>query len=88
MVEWPNGGMKFPKQDIRNPADFEQMAKLVRPEDFDGRMLISSDLDRHCREIQKFLDMGFDQIYLHNVGRNQVEWIEAFAREVLPKLTA
>jgi G6PDH family F420-dependent oxidoreductase len=88
MVEWPNGGMKFPKQDIRNPADFEQMAKLVRPEDFDGRMLISSDLDRHCREIQKFLDMGFDQIYLHNVGRNQVEWIEAFGREVLPKLTA
>ena len=88
MVEWPNGGMKFPKQDIRKPADFEQMAKLVRPEDFDGRMLISSDLDRHCREIQKFLDMGFDQIYLHNVGRNQVEWIEAFGREVLPKLTA
>ena len=88
IVEWPNGGMKFPKQDIRNPADFEQMAKLVRPEDFEGRMLISSDLDRHCREIQKFIDMGFDQIYLHNVGRNQVEWIDAFGREVLPNLVA
>ena len=37
MVEWPNGGMKFPKQDIRSPLDFEQMAKLVRPEDFEGR---------------------------------------------------
>jgi coenzyme F420-dependent glucose-6-phosphate dehydrogenase len=88
MVEWPNGGMKFPKQDIRNPADFEQMAKLVRPEDFEGRMLISSDLEQHRAEIQKFLDLGFDQIYLHNVGRNQEEWIEAFGREVLPKLTA
>jgi alkanesulfonate monooxygenase SsuD/methylene tetrahydromethanopterin reductase-like flavin-dependent oxidoreductase (luciferase family) len=88
MVEWPNGGMKFPKQDIRSPLDFEQMAKLVRPEDFDGRMLITSDLEAHRREIQKFLDMGFDQIYLHNVGRNQTEWIEAFGREVLPKLTA
>ncbi len=31
--------------------------------------------------------MGFDQIYLHNVGRNQTEWIEVFGREVLPKLT-
>ena len=88
IVEWPNGGMKFPKQDIRNPLDFEQMAKLVRPEDFEGRMLISSDPELHRKQIQKFLDLGFDQIYLHNVGRNQPEWIEAFGREVLPKLTA
>jgi coenzyme F420-dependent glucose-6-phosphate dehydrogenase len=88
MTEWPNGGMKFPKQDIRSPLDFEQMAKLVRPEDFQGRMLISSDPEAHRAQIQKFLDLGFDQIYLHNVGRNQAEWIEVFGREVLPKLTA
>jgi coenzyme F420-dependent glucose-6-phosphate dehydrogenase len=88
MTEWPNGGMKFPKQDIRSPHDFAQMAKLVRPEDFQGRMLISSDLEAHRREIQKFIDLGFDQVYLHNVGRNQLEWAEAFGREVLPGLTA
>ena len=88
VVEWPNGGMKFPKQDIRSPHDFAQMAKLVRPEDFQGRMLISSDPEAHRREIQKFLDMGFDKIYVHNVGRNQREWIEVFGREVLPGLTA
>ncbi len=88
MVEWPNGGMKFPKQDIRSPHDFEQMAKLVRPEDFEGRMLISADPERHREQIQKYLDLGFDQIYLHNVGRNQAEWIDCFGREVLPKLTA
>jgi coenzyme F420-dependent glucose-6-phosphate dehydrogenase len=88
MEEWPNGGMKFPKADIRSPGDFEQMAKLVRPEDFEGRMLMSADPERHREEIQKFLNMGFDQIYLHNVGRNQVEWLEVFGREVLPKLTA
>ncbi len=85
MTEWPTGGMKFPKQDIRSPLDFEQMAKIVRPEDFEGRMLISSDLEAHRREIQKFANMGFDRIYLHNVGRNQTEWIEAFGREVLPE---
>ena len=86
MVEWPNGGMKFPKQDIRSPHDFALMAKIVRPEDFEGRMLITSDLDAHRREIQKFIDLGFDRVYLHNVGRNQQEWIEAFGREVLPHL--
>jgi G6PDH family F420-dependent oxidoreductase len=87
MDQWPNGGMKFPKQDIRSPLDFEQMAKLVRPEDFEGRMLISSDPEKHRQQIQRFLDLGFDQIYLHNVGRNQAEWIDCFGREVLPKLT-
>ncbi len=86
MTEWPNGGMKFPKADIRSPFDFEQMAKLVRPEDFEGRMIMSSDPDVHRAYIQKFVDLGFDRIYLHNVGRNQAEWIEVFGRDVLPKL--
>jgi hypothetical protein len=80
--------MKFPKQDIRSPRDFEQMAALVRPEDFKGRMLMTANLETHRREIQKYLDLGFDQIYLHNVGRNQTEWIDVFGREVLPGLTA
>jgi len=86
VTEWPNGGMKFPKQDIRSPFDFEQMARLVRPEDFEGRMLITADLDAHRADIQRYLDLGFDRVYLHNVGRNQAEWIEAFGRDVLPKL--
>ncbi|HEY2774258.1 MAG TPA: TIGR03557 family F420-dependent LLM class oxidoreductase [Candidatus Binatia bacterium] len=86
LVEWPNGGMKFPKQDIRSPLDFEQMARMVRPDDFDGRMLMTADCEVHRKEIQKFIDLGFDQIYLHNVGRNQEDWIETFGREVLPAL--
>jgi coenzyme F420-dependent glucose-6-phosphate dehydrogenase len=84
--EWPNGGMKFPKGDIRSPFEFEQMAKLVRPEDFEGRMIISADPDDHRAYIQKFVDLGFDKIYLHNVGRNQRQWIDVFGRDVLPKL--
>ncbi|GAA4841203.1 TIGR03557 family F420-dependent LLM class oxidoreductase [Luteimicrobium xylanilyticum] len=87
MHEWPNGGMKFPKADIRSPFEFEQMAKLVRPEDFEGRMVISSDPDVHREAIQKYVDLGFDRVYLHNVGRNQREWIEVFGRDVLPKLS-
>ncbi|MFZ5870567.1 MAG: TIGR03557 family F420-dependent LLM class oxidoreductase [Actinomycetota bacterium] len=87
MTEWPNGGMKFGKADIRSPHDFAQMARLVRPEDFEGRMVISSDPDVHRAHIQKFVDLGFDRIYLHNVGRNQEQWIEVFGRDVLPRLT-
>ena len=86
MTEWPNGGMKFPKADIRSPLEFEQMAKLVRPEDFEGRMLISVRPRGAPRLDPAFVDLGFDRVYLHNVGRNQAEWIEVFGREVLPKL--
>ena len=86
MREWPNGGMPFPKQDIRNPEDFENMAKLVGIEHFRDRMLISADLEEHAAALQKYVDMGFDGIYLHNVGRNQAAFIEAFGSTVIPQL--
>ena len=86
MTEWPNGGMPFPKQDIKNPEDFAAMAKLVRPEDFKNRVLMTSDLEAHTKHIQHYVDMGFDEVHLHNVGRNQAEFLEVFGREVIPNL--
>jgi G6PDH family F420-dependent oxidoreductase len=84
--EWPNGGMNFPKQDIRTPEDFEAMGRLVRPENFRGRLLMSADLEAHREHVQRFIDFGFTEIYIHNAGRNQQEFIEAYGREVIPKL--
>ncbi|MFE4467944.1 TIGR03557 family F420-dependent LLM class oxidoreductase [Leifsonia sp. NPDC056824] len=86
LLEWPNGGMKFPKADIRSPFEFEQIARLVRPEDFEDRMVISADPDVHRLSIQRFADLGFDRIYLHNVGRDQHDWIDLFGSQVLPKI--
>ena len=87
LTEWPNGGMPFPKQDIRSPEDFAEIAKLVRPENYKNRMLISPDLDAHRAALQQYIELGFNEIHVHNVGRNQKEWIEAFGREVLPKIS-
>lgn len=84
--EWPNGGMSFPKGDIRNPEDFEAMAKLVRPEHFKNRVLMSADLGEHVAHIQHYIDLGFKEIYIHNVGRNQAEFIDAYGKNVVPKL--
>ncbi|MDA8203918.1 MAG: TIGR03557 family F420-dependent LLM class oxidoreductase [Chloroflexi bacterium] len=86
VAEWPNGGMNFPKQDIRNPEDFAAMARLVRPEHFANRVLVTSDLAAHVAHIRKYLAMGFDEVYVHNVGRNQEAFIEAYASDVLPAL--
>ncbi len=47
---------------------------------------MTSDLDAHTKHIQHYVDMGFDEIHLHNVGRNQAEFIEVFGREVIPNL--
>ena len=60
------------------------MAKLVRPEDFRNRVLISADLDEHRAHVQRYVDMGFDEIH-YNVGRNQAEFIEVFGRHAEPE---
>ncbi|PVZ96403.1 LLM class F420-dependent oxidoreductase [Amnibacterium flavum] len=85
--EWPNAAMRFSRSDIRSPFEFEQLARLVRPEDFEGRMLVSSDPDAHRALIQRVADLGADRIYLHNAGRDQRGWIDEFSRSVLPALT-
>ena len=84
--EWPNGGMNFPKGDIRSPEDFEAMAKLVRPENYKNRVLISPDLDEHLAHLQHYADLGFTEIYVHNVGRNQEAFIKAYGERVVPAL--
>ena len=86
MREWPNGGLNFPKADIRNPEDFEAMAKMVRPEHYEGRVFISPDLDAIAAHVQHFIDLGFDEVYLHNVGRNQQAFIEAVGKRIAPQL--
>ena len=50
------------------------MAKLVRPEDFQGPHVDQRGPDRHRANIQKVFNVGIDTIYLHNVGRIQVGW--------------
>lgn len=86
MKEWPNGGIKAPKQDIRSPEDFAAFGQLVRPEDFKGRVLISTDLNEHRDHLQSFFDLGFSEVHVHNVGRNQSEFIQAYGKQVIPAL--
>ncbi|HEV2067383.1 MAG TPA: TIGR03557 family F420-dependent LLM class oxidoreductase [Thermomicrobiales bacterium] len=86
MRDWPNGGMNFPKADIRTPEDFEAMAKLVRPENFKNRVLTTADLEQHTAYIQHFIDLGFDEIHVHNVNREQDAFIKAYGEKVIPNL--
>jgi hypothetical protein len=49
-------------------------------------MLITSDLQKQIDNIQHYVNLGFDEIHVHNVGRDQSEFIEVFGKEVLPHL--
>ena len=47
------------------------MAKLVKPEHFKNRVLMTADLAKHVEYVQHFIDLGFDEVYIHNVNRDQ-----------------
>lgn len=70
--------------DLRRPADFVQASRYVRPEDLRDDLRISSDPVQHRRWLAEMHDAGASGFVLHNVGRNQREFIDVFAREVLP----
>ncbi|UOE43184.1 TIGR03557 family F420-dependent LLM class oxidoreductase [Agromyces larvae] len=86
VAQWPIAGLRIPRGDIRSPFDFEHIARTVRPEDFAGRMLIGADPDVHRAGIQRALDLGFDRVYVHQVGRDHRAFLEVYGREVLPGL--
>ena len=71
--------------DLRMPEQFEAMAQRVRPEDIDDGVRISTDLQQHIAWLQEDVEMGFERIYLHNVPRNQREFIEGFGERVIPE---
>ena len=86
LTEWPNGGLKFSVADVRSPFDLAQMVRQVGPEDLQERLLVAADPQRHIDHLQRFADLGFSRIYVHNVGRNQQEFIDTYASHVLPAL--
>ncbi|MGZ4351958.1 MAG: TIGR03557 family F420-dependent LLM class oxidoreductase [Gaiellaceae bacterium] len=81
---WPNGGLKGPLgADLREPADFEEAAQMVRPEDLADDPL-GPDPGPWLEQIRAYEDAGFTHVYLHQVGPDQEGFIEFARRELLP----
>jgi probable non-F420 flavinoid oxidoreductase len=72
--------------DVATVEEFDEAARHVRREDMSGPVLISSDFGRHAEWLNEFAELGFEEIYLHHVGREQRQFIEAFGAKVLPEL--
>ena len=85
--DWPMAGLRFPRGDIRSPFDVAQLARSVTEDDIRARIPVSADPDVHRAYLQSFFDLGFDTVNVHNIGRDQSEWIEVAGRDILPRLT-
>ena len=72
--------------DLTTAEEFDQAAKHVRPEDMHGSVLISSDPARFVEWLREVAELGFGEIYVHHVGQQQREFIDAFGEHVLPAL--
>ncbi|MDI3331728.1 MAG: TIGR03885 family FMN-dependent LLM class oxidoreductase [Micrococcus sp.] len=89
MEQWQSNVLPPPRcWDLALPENFEAATAGAGPEDVTGVVNVSADLDRHVRWLAEYAALGFDEVYLHFVGRHQAPFLEAFGAEVLPALSA
>ena len=70
--------------DLETAEQFDIASEHVPPEAVRKAVLVSSDLKQHSAWLHEYADLGFDEIYLHHVGQEQQEFIDAFGEHVLP----
>ncbi|SDI07918.1 probable non-F420 flavinoid oxidoreductase [Actinokineospora alba] len=72
--------------DLELAEHFDAAAKHVSADDVAKVVHVSADLGRHAEWLRSYVDLGFDEIYLHHVGQHQDDFIAAFGESVLPEL--
>jgi coenzyme F420-dependent glucose-6-phosphate dehydrogenase len=83
---WPTAAIPGEAgQELPNPAHYEQLARIVTEDMIAEQVVCGPDIDRHVEAIQAYIDAGFDHVYVHQVGPDQAGFIEAYARDVLPR---
>jgi coenzyme F420-dependent glucose-6-phosphate dehydrogenase len=72
--------------ELRTPEDFETATRFVQPEDMRQSVWVSADPAWHIARLKELAELGFEEIQLHQVGRNQQAFIDTFGEHVLPAL--
>ena len=69
--------------DLDTTRAFDQASAHVTPEAVTESVRVSADLGRHAEWIAEYVELGFDQVYLHHVGKEQRPFLDAFGDRVL-----
>jgi coenzyme F420-dependent glucose-6-phosphate dehydrogenase len=89
LEQWPNAAIPGQLgQELPLPTHFEQAAKSVTEDSIAETVVCGPDPEKHLEQIRAFTEAGFDHVYVHQVGPKQKEFIEFYAREIIPKLAA
>ncbi|MCU1371394.1 MAG: luciferase-like protein [Ilumatobacteraceae bacterium] len=84
---WPNMGLPGElAQEIKTPAIFEQAVQLVDEETAIGTAPMGPDPEAHIESIRAYLEAGFDEVYIHQIGPEQEGFLRFYRDEVVPKL--
>lgn len=49
-------------------------------------IVAGSDIDRHRQQLRDYVEAGYDEVYVANMGPHYLAMIETYGREVLPSL--
>jgi G6PDH family F420-dependent oxidoreductase len=71
-------------QDLPTTTHFAQAASIVSPDMVGERIACGPDPERHITAIQAYVDAGYDEVYVAQMGPDQAGMIHFYQREILP----
>jgi len=84
---WKSSGVPGQlSQDLPMPSHFEQASELVTEDMVADKIACGPDPERHVAAIRPYIDAGFDELYLGQVGVDQDGFFEFFRTEVERRL--
>ena len=84
---WSNAGVPGElAQVLPSPKHFEQAAELVTPEQIADTMPCGPDLDLHVERLSAYVEAGYDEVYVSQVGPFSQDFFDAYEKSVLPGL--
>jgi G6PDH family F420-dependent oxidoreductase len=84
---WPTGSIPGESsQELPMPAQFEALASLVTPEQVAESFACGPDVGKILEAVQEALDAGVTNVYLHQIGPRQAEFLRIAEQELLPEL--
>ncbi|HEX5493292.1 MAG TPA: TIGR03557 family F420-dependent LLM class oxidoreductase [Mycobacteriales bacterium] len=75
-------------QTLPLPRHFEQATPLVTEDTVDRYAVCGSDPGRHVDRIRAFVEAGYDEVYVSQIGPTSEEFFRFYAERVLPEFAA
>jgi G6PDH family F420-dependent oxidoreductase len=75
-------------QILPTPQHFEQAASLVTDEMVERQVPCGDDADAYVEAVQKYVDAGFTEIYLNNIGPRYEEFFSFYQDVLAPRLAS